>query len=159
MVNNNVDSSKVDMKMYSPDLNSSIPNMQLTDNLINDTHKPEMKMVELTQDTSLVNKLMALTQIDVNDLKTTDIENLLSLADIIEHTVEEIKERSQQMKLTDNIPEIPKHVHMKMTSIPQPPRRQFIVDKLNSVDQTAIDRALEAKRNAENSEERTGNRY
>ena len=159
MVNNNIDMSKPEMKMYSTDLNSSIPNMQLTDNLINDVHKPEMKMVELTQDTSLVNKLMALTQIDVNDLKTTDIENLLSLADIIEHTVEEIKERSQQMKLTDNIPEIPKHVHMKMTSIPQPPRRQFIVDKLNSVDQVAIDRAWEAKRNAENSEERTGNRY
>jgi hypothetical protein len=61
---------------------------------------------------------MALTQIDVNDIKTTDIKNLLSLAEIIEHTVEEIKERSEQMDLTENKPKIPKHVHMKMTSIP-----------------------------------------
>ena len=63
------------------------------------------------------------------------------------------------MKLTENKPEIPKHVHMKMTRIPQPERRQFIVDKLHKVDQEAIDRAWEAKKNAESSDDRVGTKY
>ena len=53
------------------------------------------------------------------------------------------------MKLQDNKPNIPKHVHMKMTSIKQPPRRQFIADHLiNEVDKVAMDRAFNAKQNA-----------
>jgi hypothetical protein len=63
------------------------------------------------------------------------------------------------MKLTDNKPEIPKHVHMKMTSIPQPERRQFIGKELHKIDQAAIDRAFNAKQNAEHSDERVGTRY
>ena len=58
------------------------------------------------------------------------------------------------MKLQDNKPDIPKHVHMKMTRIPQPPRNQFIADKLiNPVDDVAIDRAFAAKRNADNKDD------
>jgi hypothetical protein len=77
-----------------------------------------MLMVNLTEDTSLVHKLEALTKIDVNELKTIGLDKLVSLATLIDTTVEEIKEHARNMKLQDNKPDIPKHVHMKMTRIP-----------------------------------------
>ena len=106
-------------------------------------------MVELTESPELVQKIQALTRIDVNELKTTNIQELLSLADIIEKTYDEIRDRSKHMKLQDNKPNIPPHVHMKMQSIKQPERNQYLVKKIKAVDQAAIDRAWNAKQNAE----------
>lgn len=59
-----------------------------------------------------------------------------------------------------NKPNIPKHVHMQMTSIKQPPRRTFIVDNLiNEVDAAALDRALNNKHEHDKNRDSDSNSY
>lgn len=164
MISPNInDASSIKSAMVSPNLNTEQPDMEMTRPLTEDTsvstmdmitaildnnETPKMKMVELTESPELIQKIQALTKIDVNELKSTNIQDLLSLADIIEKTYEEIKERSKHMVLQDNKPNIPPHVHMKMQSIKQPERNQYLLNKINAVDQAALDRAWQAKQNA-----------
>ena len=136
-------------EMTRPIMDTSTSTMDMITNILDSGETPKMKMVELTDSPELVQKIQALTRIDVNELKATNIQELLSLADIIEKTYDEIRDRSKHMKLQDNKPNIPPHVHMKMQSIKQPERNQYLVKKINAVDQAAIDRAWNAKQNAE----------
>ena len=136
-------------EMTRPIMDTSTSTMDMITTILDSGETPKMKMVELTDSPELVQKIQALTRIDVNELKTTNIQELLSLADIIEKTYDEIRDRSKHMKLQDNKPNIPPHVHMKMQSIKQPERNQYLVKKINAVDQAAIDRAWNAKQNAE----------
>ena len=155
----NIDIEHPTQEMTRPIIDTSLSTMDMVTTILDNGETPKMKMVELTDSPELVQKIQALTKIDVNELKTTNIQDLLSLADIIEKTYDEIKDRSKHMKLQDNKPNIPPHVHMKMQSIKQPERNQYLVNKINAVDQAAIDRAWNAKHNAESdhSEGRKGN--
>ena len=136
-------------KMTRPIIDTSTSTMDMITTILDSGETPKMKMVELTESPELVQKIQALTRIDVNELKTTNIQELLSLADIIEKTYDEIRDRTKHMKLQDNKPNIPPHVHMKMQGIKQPERNQYLVKKIKAVDQAAIDRAWNAKQNAE----------
>ena len=90
---------------------------------------------------------------DLDEIKNIEIDKLLSLADIIETTVNEIKQHQKHMKLVDNKQkEQKKKKAMKMVRIQQPPRNTFLLNELQKVDQAAIDRAFNAKHNAENSD-------
>ena len=141
--------NKLNQDVETPVQEMTRPIMDMITTILDSGETPKMKMVELTDSPELVQKIQALTRIDVNELKTTNIQELLSLADIIEKTYDEIRDRSKHMKLQDNKPNIPPHVHMKMQSIKQPERNQYLVKKINAVDQAAIDRAWNAKQNAE----------
>ena len=155
----NQDAETPVQEMTKPIIDTSTSTMDMITTILDSGETPKMKMVELTESPELVQKIQALTRIDVNELKTTNIQELLSLADIIEKTYDEIRDRSKHMKLQDNKPNIPPHVHMKMQGIKQPERNQYLVKKIKAVDQAAIDRAQNAKHNAESdhSEGRKGN--
>ena len=160
-VSNKADNTKPEMLMDKPVINDDIPSTTLFDNITdNNDYKPEMKLVDITDDKKLTEKLKALTSIDVNELDNISTEDMLSLADIIESTYDELRSRQKNMKLQDNKPHIPPHKHMKMQSIKQPKRNTYIVDdihKFQDVDKAAIDRAWQAKQNANSDNKSTGN--
>ena len=153
--------TKTEMIMDRPIITDSIPSTTLFDNITdNNDYKPEMKLVNITDDKKLTEKLKALTSIDVNELDNISTEDMLSLADIIESTYDELRSRQKNMKLQDNKPHIPPHKHMKMQSIKQPKRNTYIVDdihKFQDVDKAAMDRAWQAKQNANSDNKSTGN--
>ena len=152
---------KPEMVMNKPVITDDIPSAMLFDNITdNNDYKPEMKLVNITDDKKLTEKLKALTSIDVNELDNISTEDMLSLADIIESTYDELRSRQKNMKLQDNKPHIPPHKHMKMQSIKQPKRNTYIVDdihKFQDVDKAAMDRAWQAKQNANSDNKSTGN--
>ena len=160
-VSNTTDNTKPEMLMNKPVITDDIPSTTLFDNITdNDDYKPEMKLVNITDDKKLTEKLKALTSIDVNELDNISTEDMLSLADIIESTYDELRSRQKNMKLQDNKPHIPPHKHMKMQSIKQPKRNTYIVDdihKFQDVDKAAMDRAWQAKQNANSDNKSTGN--
>ena len=160
-VSNTSDNTKPEMIMNKPVITGDIPSTTLFDNITdNNDYKPEMKLVNITDDKKLTEKLKALTSIDVNELDNISTEDMLSLADIIESTYDELRSRQKNMKLQDNKPHIPPHKHMKMQSIKQPKRNTYIVDdihKFQDVDKAAMDRAWQAKQNANSDNKSTGN--
>ena len=160
-VSNKADNTKPEMLMNKPVITDDIPSAMLFDNITdNNDYKPEMKLVDITDDKKLTEKLKALTSIDVNELDNISTEDMLSLADIIESTYDELRSRQKNMKLQDNKPHIPPHKHMKMQSIKQPKRNTYIVDdihKFQDVDKAAMDRAWQAKQNANSDNKSTGN--
>lgn len=160
-VSNTSVNTKTEMIMDRPVITDSIPSTTLFDNITdNNDYKPEMKLVNITDDKKLTEKLKALTSIDVNELDNISTEDMLSLADIIESTYDELRSRQKNMKLQDNKPHIPPHKHMKMQSIKQPKRNTYIVDdihKFQDVDKAAMDRAWQAKQNANSDNKSTGN--
>ena len=160
-ISNTSVNEKSEMVMNKPVITDDIPSAMLFDNITdNDDYKPEMKLVNITDDKKLTEKLKALTSIDVNELDNISTEDMLSLADIIESTYDELRSRQKNMKLQDNKPHIPPHKHMKMQSIKQPKRNTYIVDdihKFQDVDKAAIDRAWQAKQNANSDNKSTGN--
>ena len=160
-VSNTSVNTKTEMIMDRPIITDSIPSTTLFDNITdNNDYKPEMKLVNITDDKKLTEKLKALTSIDVNELDNISTEDMLSLADIIESTYDELRSRQKNMKLQDNKPHIPPHKHMKMQSIKQPKRNTYIVDdihKFQDVDKAAMDRAWQAKQNANSDNKSTGN--
>jgi len=99
--------------------------MKMTSNIPKVYEKPEMDLIRLTDDKELVKKIQALTSLDVADIKKTDIKELLSLADIIEETVKQI--RKHKMKMVENKPNDKKKKEMEMVRIEQPPYRQFML--------------------------------
>ena len=160
-ISNTSVNEKPEMVMNKPVINDDIPSTTLFDNITdNNDYKPEMKLVNITDDKKLTEKLKALTSIDVNELDNISTEDMLSLADIIESTYDELRSRQKNMKLQDNKPHIPPHKHMKMQSIKQPKRNTYIVDdihKFQDVDKAAMDRAWQAKQNANSDNKSTGN--
>ena len=160
-VSNTTDNTKPEMLMNKPVITDDIPSAMLFDNITdNNDYKPEMRLVDITDDKKLTEKLKALTSIDVNELDNISTEDMLSLADIIESTYDELRSRQKNMKLQDNKPHIPPHKHMKMQSIKQPKRNTYIVDdihKFQDVDKAAMDRAWQAKQNANSDNKSTGN--
>ena len=80
--------------MNKPVINDDIPSTTLFDNITdNNDYKPEMKLVNISDDKKLTEKLKALTSIDVNELDNINTEDILSLADIIESTYDELRSR------------------------------------------------------------------
>ena len=160
-ISNTSVNEKPEMIMNKPVINDDIPSTTLFDNITdNNDYKPEMKLVNISDDKKLTEKLKALTSIDVNELDNISTEDMLSLADIIESTYDELRSRQKNMKLQDNKPHIPPHKHMKMQSIKQPKRNTYIVDdihKFQDVDKAAMDRAWQAKQNANSDNKSTGN--
>ena len=160
-ISNTSVNEKSEMVMNKPVITDDIPSAMLFDNITdNNDYKPEMKLVNITDDKKLTEKLKALTSIDVNELDNISTEDMLSLADIIESTYDELRSRQKNMKLQDNKPHIPPHKHMKMQSIKQPKRNTYIVDdihKFQDVDKAAMDRAWQAKQNANSDNKSTGN--
>ena len=160
-ISNTSVNEKPEMVMNKPVINDDIPSTTLFDNITdNNDYKPEMKLVNISDDKKLTEKLKALTSIDVNELDNISTEDMLSLADIIESTYDELRSRQKNMKLQDNKPHIPPHKHMKMQSIKQPKRNTYIVDdihKFQDVDKAAMDRAWQAKQNANSDNKSTGN--
>ena len=160
-VSNTSVNEKPEMIMNKPVITDDIPSAMLFDNITdNNDYKPEMKLVNISDDKKLTEKLKALTSIDVNELDNISTEDMLSLADIIESTYDELRSRQKNMKLQDNKPHIPPHKHMKMQSIKQPKRNTYIVDdihKFQDVDKAAMDRAWQAKQNANSDNKSTGN--
>ena len=160
-ISNTSVNEKPEMVMNKPVINDDIPSATLFDNITdNNDYKPEMKLVNISDDKKLTEKLKALTSIDVNELDNISTEDMLSLADIIESTYDELRSRQKNMKLQDNKPHIPPHKHMKMQSIKQPKRNTYIVDdihKFQDVDKAAMDRAWQAKQNANSDNKSTGN--
>ena len=160
-VYNTTDNTKPEMLMNKPVITDDIPTAMLFDNITdNNDYKPEMKLVNISDDKKLTEKLKALTSIDVNELDNISTEDMLSLADIIESTYDELRSRQKNMKLQDNKPHIPPHKHMKMQSIKQPKRNTYLVDdihKFQDVDKAAMDRAWHAKQNANSDNKSTGN--
>ena len=160
-ISNTSVNEKPEMVMNKPVITDDIPSAMLFDNITdNNDYKPEMKLVNITDDKKLTEKLKALTSIDVNELDNISTEDMLSLADIIESTYDELRSRQKNMKLQDNKPHIPPHKHMKMQSIKQPKRNTYIVDdihKFQDVDKAAMDRAWQAKQNANSDNKSTGN--
>ena len=174
MVKPNMSESVKDMSMVEPNLDVSIPKTpmityDIKDKLQNiDMVKPNLttydvkqqmyenkenshkldttQMIDLTDSPDLVKRIQSLTEIDTNELKNTKLEDMISLAEVIDATYDALKEKVRNMKLQDNKPNIPKHVHMKMTSIKQPPRNtMYVKELLNEVSQDAIERAYNAK--------------
>ena len=160
-ISNTSVNEKSEMVMNKPVITDDIPSAMLFDNITdNNDYKPEMKLVNISDDKKLTEKLKALTSIDVNELDNISTEDMLSLADIIESTYDELRSRQKNMKLQDNKPHIPPHKHMKMQSIKQPKRNTYIVDdihKFQDVDKAAMDRAWQAKQNANSDNKSTGN--
>lgn len=160
-ISNTSVNEKPEMVMNKPVITYDIPSTILFDNITdNNDYKPEMKLVNISDDKKLTEKLKALTSIDVNELDNISTEDMLSLADIIESTYDELRSRQKNMKLQDNKPHIPPHKHMKMQSIKQPKRNTYIVDdihKFQDVDKAAMDRAWQAKQNANSDNKSTGN--
>ena len=160
-ISNTSVNEKPEMVMNKPVINDDIPSTTLFDNITdNNDYKPEMKLVNISDDKKLTEKLKALTSIDVNELDNISTEDMLSLADIIESTYDELRSRQKNMKLQDNKPHIPPHKHMKMQSIKQPKRNTYIVNdihKFQDVDKAAMDRAWQAKQNANSDNKSTGN--
>ena len=166
MVSNYYDNSydTSNMKMTSMDTSTSVPTSMIFDNIIeNPSYKPEMKMVKISQekDKQLFNKIKALTSINTDELKDTNIQQLVSLADVIESTYDELRNRHRQhMKMQDNIPNIPKHKHMKMTRINQGNRNTYLVSNGQTfvdVDDNAKARAWQAKQEATSDNKSNGN--
>ena len=80
--------------MNKPVITDDIPSAMLFDNITdNIDYKPEMKLVNISDDKKLTEKLKALTSIDVNELDNISTEDMLSLADIIESTYDELRSR------------------------------------------------------------------
>ena len=160
-ISNTSVNEKPEMVMNKPVINDDIPSTTLFDNITdNNDYKPEMKLVNISDDKKLTEKLKALTSIDINELDNISTEDMLSLADIIESTYDELRSRQKNMKLQDNKPHIPPHKHMKMQSIKQPKRNTYIVNdihKFQDVDKAAMDRAWQAKQNANSDNKSTGN--
>ena len=160
-ISNTSVNEKPEMVMNKPVITDDIPSAMLFDNITdNNDYKPEMKLVNISDDKKLTEKLKALTSIDVNELDNISTEDMLSLADIIESTYDELRSRQKNMKLQDNKPHIPPHKHMKMQSIKQPKRNTYLVDdihKFQDVDKAAMDRAWQAKQNANSDNKSTGN--
>ena len=148
LFDNKSDDAHIDMKMQQLDINADKPTMDLYDNIVNTNHKVEMNMVDLTSNKELSDKLKALVSINVNEINHTNLEDLLSLADLIEETVYQIKDHQKHMKLIENKTKDQKRKQMKMVRIKQPDRNQFQLSELHKVDQNAIDRAFNAKRKA-----------
>ena len=161
LFDNKSDDTHIDMKMQQLDINADNPEMKLHDNIVNTNHKVKMDMVDLTSNKELSDKLKALVSINVNEINHTNLEDLLSLADLIEETVYQIQDHQKHMKLIENKPkeQKQKQKQMKMVSIKQPARNQFQLSELHKVDQNAIDRAFNAKRKAsDNNYSTNGNR-
>ena len=96
-------------------------------------------MVRLV-DPDLTKKVQILVSLDTSNLEKAPMQQLVSLVDIMENTLNELN-----MKLVDNKPEIPQHIHMNMVHIEQPPYRQYEVRKFKEVDEIAKRRALKAR--------------
>ena len=166
MVNNHYNNSYDTSNMKMPSLNTStsVPTSMIFDNIIeNPSYNPEMKMVKISQekDKQLFNKIKALTSINTDELKDTNIQQLVSLADVIESTYDELRNRHRQhMKMQDNIPDIPKHKHMTMTKINQGNRNTYLVSNGQNfvdVDDNAKARAWQAKQEAQSDNKSKGN--
>lgn len=149
MVSNNSDITPVTkMEMTKPNESEAPTYMDMVTNDIEAEQKAPMKMVNITDAPKLIQKIEALTSINVDELKTIGTEDMLSLADIIESTYTELKSRMDNIKMQSNKPNIPKHHHMKMTAIKQPERNTYLSNKFLKVDAAAMNRALQAKKNA-----------
>ena len=133
--------------------------LRTTDNILKgQDYSTKMEMVPLSYDASLSDKVQMLVSLTDADISKANIEQLLSLSDIIDKTVKQIKGIQDNMVLTENKPDIPPHIHHEMVAIKQPPRRQFIADKLiNEVDENAILRAQVAQ--ADNTKDNKGTGY
>jgi hypothetical protein len=120
--------------------------MKMVSNITDSSHNIEMNMVRLTDNKELVEKIYALTSLDTNEIRTADIDHLVSLADIIEDTIKEIK--NHEMKMVENKPKEPKKPLIDMVKIEQPTYRQFILSpehEMREVDLVAIERDEHAR--------------
>ena len=132
--------------------------MDMTSNIHN-PEKANMDMiVPIINDDKLEKKIHMLTSLSESEITHADIEQLISLADIINDTVKQVKEK--QMDMVANKPNIPPHVHMQMTSIKQPPRGTFMTDHLiNEIDDAALERALNNKNEYNKDRDSDSNSY
>lgn len=133
------DDKKPKMVLQDNLYDSSIVHQVLVKNIVENTSKMEQQMVRL-DDTDLAKKIQVLTRLDTSNLDKAPMQQLVSLVEIMENTVKELN-----MKLVENRPKIPKHVHQKMVSIEQPPYKQYEVHKYKEVDEIAKRRALKQK--------------
>ena len=84
MVKNPFEDYKPTMDMVKPEFDEHKNKMKLVKNISNPSKVTEMDMVNLTDNKELVDKIYALTSLDTNEIRTADIDHLVSLADIIE---------------------------------------------------------------------------
>lgn len=153
LISNIGDGKHTDMRLNNLDVSIEKPNMDLFDNIPKKQEPVQMEMVNISDNKDLIEKIQMLTSLDLDEIKSIDIEQLLSLADIIETTVHEIKDHQKHMKLIDNKQkDKDKKKSMKMVHIKQPPRNTFLLNDLQKVDQAAIDRAFNARHASENSD-------